>query len=78
MIPYFPQRDENATVKLRITLSCGGPSENSGEKAQAVLVATKEAGGKLVQEAGGINSTLDQVIRALQKSKPCYPSPNAG
>ncbi len=44
----------------------------------SVQVAVKEVGKRLVHKVKGQNPVLDHAIRALQKGKPYYPSPNAG
>ena len=52
--------------------------DNSDLDASPVLVTTKEAGRKLTHKIKGQNPALDHAIRALQKGRPYYPSPNAG
>jgi len=50
--------------------------DNSGEQTEAVLVAAKEVGKKLLHKVEGCNPSLDKAIRSLQKIRPYNPKPS--
>lgn len=51
--------------------------DNSSRKTGPVLIASKEAGKKLLHQAKGLNPALDHVITTLKKIKVLAPKPKA-